>query len=132
MICPEVERDEAGKPLQVGTSGMSCIGPDNLKKMNKNADWEIKGKKGDKFMIDLYRNPEDPSDMSLTWTQSGSEAPKDPDPRFFVVAQRDGWGATGDPPEMGRIGASQTYACDFELRDRVERFRILAFMRDDM
>merc|ERR1712060_505218 len=99
MIMPLMDKDEEGKLLATNTSepGGPVDGPD---KFEEEATWSIPGKPGEKYTIDFWRNPANPTEMTVNWTLSGTGGNANPDPRYFVVRPGPGWPKTGTTIEM--------------------------------
>jgi len=93
--------------------------------------WKIDGNKGDRFTIFFYRNPERPLDMQVTWEGAGSGPAVEPEPRYFLVAAQNKWGQDSHI-EMRKIGNTVMVACELELKERQEPFRIVMFKRSDL
>lgn len=132
LMPEEVDVDEDGKPLAMVCSETtaSVLGPDKFDK-DKIVKWDIKGDLGDTYIIDFYRNPSDPSEMSVTWSKKSSGPVVEPEPRYFLVRPGEGWPHTGTTVEMYRIGMSNTFAADVEIYSKYDHFRIQYYKLPD-
>merc|ERR1712003_452914 len=75
--------------------------------------WNIDGKEGDVFRIDLTRDPLDPTEISVTWVKTGSRPVGEVKDRYFMSGIFNGESAEGY--EMKYDDQSKAYKAEIPM-----------------
>lgn len=80
-------------------SAVAPIGQQNAGRL-----WQIEASEGEVYRIELHRNVEDMSDITVRWEKIGSQPIKAVEDRYFLVGSFNRWGYAFEPFELTMAG----------------------------
>uniref|UniRef100_A0A7S1LW29 Hydroxymethylglutaryl-coenzyme A synthase C-terminal domain-containing protein n=1 Tax=Alexandrium catenella TaxID=2925 RepID=A0A7S1LW29_ALECA len=94
--------------------------------------WDIPSREGDTFNLVLQRDPNDLSEVSVSWTSLGSRPVQAIPNRYFLIGTSNNWAKDGVYTEMYWNDQAKGYTCDVQLYAIPTEFIIIENKNQEM
>lgn len=105
-------------------SAVAPIGQQNAGRL-----WQIEASEGEVYRIELHRNVDDLSDITLRWEKVGSQPLKAVEDRYFLVGSFNRWGYAFEPFELTMAG--DALEAEVNVQALPLKFQIIENMMED-
>jgi len=96
-----------------------------ISELGKGKNWGIQGREGDMFRIVLDRDPDDLTDISLTWVRLDNRSVEAVRSRYFLVGTSNKWGGEGMSDELKYSESLKAFTFNVKLTAIPTEFQII-------